>query len=257
MPPMNHFIVLCRMFSGILTTHERRVFRRGAPNEHYLFEEFLEDWGRLHMNMFSANVLSEHLGFLHVHGAIDPPLCITHEASPEILFRVLCTPAAYDPKIFILIGRGMARSPNHPEDSRPFHPAMSRWWNAMNNARLALPLADMSSDQVQQTLIQFYLSAPIDSCPVADLCDDLVMLLVHTSPTPAHDNFYRLLVTPRREDYSGATTLHANILALSHFMCHVDEVFEYRFSVAPDSRPLPPNLLLGPPVSDRVLRIHI
>ena len=242
MPPMNNFIVLCRMFSGILAAHEHRVFRRGAPSEHYLFEEFLEDWGRLHMNMFAANVLSEHLGILHVHGAIDPPLCITHEASPEILFRVLCTPAAYDPKIFILIGRGMARSPNHPEDSRPFHPAMSQSWNTMNNT---------------QALIHFYLSAPTDSCPVADLCDDLVMLLVHTSPTPAHDNFYRLLVTPHREDYSGATTLHANILELSSFMCHVDEVFEYRFSVAPDSRPLPPNLLLGPPVSDRVLRIHI
>ena len=127
----------------------------------------------------------------------------------------------------------------------------------MNATRLGLPLTEMSSDQVQQALIRYFLSAPIDSCPDADLCDDLVMLLVHTSPTPSQNNFYRLLVTPHREDYSGASTLHANILELSRFMCHVEEVFEYRFSVAPNNRPLHPDLLLGPPVSDRVLRVHI
>ena len=254
---MNNFIVLCRMFSGILGNYERRIFRRGAPNEHYLFVEFAEDWGRQHLNLFPADVLSEHLFLLHIYGAIEIPLRITHRPSPEVLFRVLCTPAAYDPKIFVLLGRGMARSPHHPEDSCPFHPAMSQWWNSMNNTRLALPLADMSSDQVQQALIRYYLSAPMDSCPVADLCDDFVMLLVHTSPTPAHDNFYRLLVTPHREDYSGASTLHANILEVSRFMCCVDEVFEYRFSVTPNSLPLHPDLLLGPPVSDRVLRVRI
>ena len=257
MPRMNNFTALCRMFAGVLGDHERRIFLRGAPSVHYLFVEFEEEWGRLHLNLFPADVLSENLFLLHLYNAIEPPLRISHRPSPEVLFRVLCTPAAYDPKIFILIGRGMARSSNHPEDSRPFHPAMSQWWNAMNNTRLALPLANMSSDQVQQALIRYYLSAPIDSCPVADLCDDFVMLLVHTSPTPSHCTFYRLLVTPHREDYSGASPLHAHILELSRFMCHVDEVFEYRFSVGPNCLPLDPYLVLGPPVSDRVLRTHV
>ena len=254
---MNNFLVLCRMFSGILAASERLVFRRGAPRDHYLFAEFVEGWGPHHLNMFPADVLNEHLGLLHAYGAIQNPICFTHRVSPQILFRALCSPAAYDPKIFIFIGRGLSRSPNHPEDSRPFHPAMAQWWNAMNNTRLGLPLAEMSSDQVHRALISYFLSAPVDSCPSPDDCDDLVMLLVHTSPTPAQNNYYRLLVTPHREDYSGASTLYANILELSRFMCHVDEVFEYRFSVSPDNVPLHPDLRLGPPASDRVLRLRI
>ena len=134
---------------------------------------------------------------------------------------------------------------------------MAQWWNDMNNTRLGLPLAEMSSDQVDRALISHYLSAPVDSCPSLCDCDDLVMLLVHTSPTPARNNYYRLLVTPHREDYTGAVPLYANIVQLSLFMCHIESVYEYRFSVPPDSVPLIPEMCLGPPVSDRVLRPRI
>ena len=115
----------------------------------------------------------------------------------------------------------------------------------------------MSSDQVNRALISYYLSAPVDSCPSLEDCDDLVMLLVHTSPTPVRNSYYRLLVTSRREDHTGAAPLYANIVQLSLFMCHIEDVFEYRFSVSPDNVPLIPEMCVGPPASDRVLRSRI
>ena len=254
---MNNFLALCRMFSGVLAASERLVFRRGAPSDRYLLEEYAEGWGPIHTNLFPADVLSEHLDFLHIYRAIGEPICFPHRVSPEILFRVLCAPATYDTKIFVLLGRGIRRSTNHHADTRPFHPAMSHWWNHMNNTRLELPLQEMSHDQMDRALINHYLSAPAEFCPSHYDCEDLVMLLVHTSPSPAMNNYFRLLVTSHREDYTGAAPLYANIVQVSLFMSHIESVYEYRFSVPPDSVPLIPEISLRPAVSDRVLRPRI
>ena len=124
----------------------------------------------------------------------------------------------------------------------------------MNNTRLELPLAEISRDQMDRALISHYLSAPAGFCPSRYDCTDLVMLLVHTSPTPIMGIYYRLLVTPRREDYTGAAVLHADIVQVSMFMADIESIHEYHFHVPHDSIPFPPAVSLRPPVSDRVLR---
>ena len=72
------------------------------------------------------------------------------------------------------------------------------------------------------------------------------MLLVHTSPSPAMNNYFRLLVTSRREDYTGAAPIYANTVQVSLFMSHIESVYEYSFSVPPDSVPLFSEISLRP-----------
>ena len=251
---MNNFLVLCRMFSGVLASCERLVFRRDATSDFILLNAYADRWVPGFCNSFSEDVLSEHLNFLFFHKAISNPICLRHRISPEILFRVLCVPANYNSKIYVLIGRGIRRSNNHEDYRRPIHPAMSCWWNNMNNTRLELPLADISRDQMDRALISYYLSAPAGFCPSHFDCAELVMLLVHTSPTLIMGIYYRLLVTPRREDYTGAAVLHADIVQVSMFMAYIESIHEYHFHVPHDSIPFPPAISLRPPVSDRVLR---
>ena len=247
---------LCRMFSGLLTAAERLVFRRGAPSDRYVLDEYTEMHSSGHTDQFPADVLSEHLDFLQLYGAIREPMCFPRRVSPQILFRVLCTPAPYDTKIFVLLGRGVIISNNYHPYTRPFHPAMSQWWNHMNDVRLGLPLQEMSRDQVDRALIQHYLSAPAELSPSHYDCEDLVMLLVHTSPRPVMNIHSRMLVTPRREDYTGHALLHANIVQVALFMAHIETVYEYKFSVPPNSVPFTSETSLYPATSDRVLRSH-
>ena len=126
----------------------------------------------------------------------------------------------------------------------------------MNNTRLGLPLEEMSRDQVDRALISHYRSAPVDSCPSLYDCEDLVMLLVHTSPNPVMNIHSRMLATPRLEDYGGRPLLHTNIVQVALFMVHIETIYEYKFSVPSNSVPFISDTSLCPAASDRVLRSH-
>ena len=251
---MNNFLVLCRMFSGILGSYERSVFYRDAPSDAILLSAYSDQWVPGYFNSFPQDVLIEHLNFLFLHRAISNPICLRHRVNMETLFKILCVPATYNPKIYLLIGRGVRRRNNPGDPRRPIHPAMSFWWSNMNNTRLELSLTEISRDQMDVSLIAHFLTPVAGLRPSHFDCDELVMLLVHTSPTPIMGIYHRLLVTPRREDYAGAAPLHADIIQVSMFMAYIESIHEFHFHVPQDSIPLSPAISLRPPVSDRVLR---
>ena len=88
---MNNFLVLCRMFTDVLTAAERLIFRRGALSGCYMLDKNAEMYSSGHTHEFPGDVLSEHLDFLQLAGAIADPICYRHEFSSSRLRR-LCIP---------------------------------------------------------------------------------------------------------------------------------------------------------------------
>ena len=228
---MDPFLLLCKMFSELLSLDEKFWFRRASRDLALVHKRFVKKYGQEFVNSQPADILAKHLDDLYHFNLIEYPICKSHKADRSILLQVLRPTVTCESRIFLFLGHAIPRGYCGVFDQHPVSAAMIDWGFHMTRSRVALPTHLMSAESVERAMIIHFLSPNNSSRPPRDLCTERVMLLVYTHPNHIHRVHERLLITEHREDYSVCCSVAtASMCEIAPYMAYIDSVREFQFT---------------------------
>ena len=228
---MEPFLLLCKMFSELLTQDEKFWFRRASRDFVLVHRRFVRKYGEEFVNSQPADILAKHLDDLYHFNIIEYPICKSHKADLGILLQVLRPTVTCEPRIFLLLGYAIPRGYCGVFDQHPVSLAMNDWGFHMNRTRLGLPLHLITTDNAERAMIIHFLTPHNSSRPGRDLCTERVMLLIYTHPNEVHRVHERLMFTEHREDnFICCSVATASICEIAPYMAYVASVREFQFT---------------------------
>ena len=106
---MNPFILLCKMFSELLSLDEKFWFRRVHRGFELVNKRFAKKYGQEFVNSQPADILAKHLDELYCLLVIAYPICKTHTVDRSKLLQVLRPTETCEPRIFLFPGHAIPR----------------------------------------------------------------------------------------------------------------------------------------------------
>ena len=225
------FLLLCKMFSDLLSLDERFWFRRASCNFTLINRRFVRMYGQEFVDSQPADILAKHLDDLYHFNVIGYPICKSHRADLSILLQVLRPMVTCEPRVFLLLGHAIPRGYCGVYDQHPVSLGMIDWAVHMRCTRVGLPNRLITPANSERAMIIHFLAPDNGSRPPRELCTERVMLIVYTQPNLVHQVHEKMMVTEHREDYSCCNNRAlANICEIASYMAYIDIVREFQFS---------------------------